>query len=256
MTCFSPALQLELVHQEPLEKFWDGRLLSGMCWRFYYNDAPGAGVRIGGKRIELFPDSVYILPPFLEKTETWCRGHVRQTFIHFELTHLVGNSEFSLNRLPLVPELKAPLFELKDGISGTLSAERIFFLALRLVSSGMAMLPAEAVQRLPDDLRVKKACDFLRRNLSREVSLAELASTAGFAPNAFLRRFRQVMGMPPYRYLLQMRYSRAAQLLEGTSHSIEEICDAVGIRDRFHFSRCFKRIYGLPPAEYRKGKAF
>ena len=36
---------------------------------------------------------------------------------------------------------------------------------------------------------------------------------------------------------------------------IDEICEIVGVKDRFHFSRTFKKIYGVPPARYRRNYA-
>ena len=38
-------------------------------------------------------------------------------------------------------------------------------------------------------------------------------------------------------------------------HAIDEICEYVGVRDRFHFSRMFKSRYGLSPGRYRASRA-
>ena len=60
------------------------------------------------------------------------------------------------------------------------------------------------------------------------------------------------MGIPPYRYLSTIRYALAANLLESTNFNIEEICEQIGIKDRFHFSREFKRYHERSPSLYRK----
>ena len=52
----------------------------------------------------------------------------------------------------------------------------------------------------------------------------------------------------------KMSKTNAARLLEERRLSIDEISEAVGIRDRFHFSRTFKRLYGCTPAAYRRGE--
>ena len=44
-----------------------------------------------------------------------------------------------------------------------------------------------------------------------------------------------------------------ARLLEEGELSIDDICETVGVKDRFHFSRMFKRLHGLSPAAYRRG---
>ena len=61
--------------------------------------------------------------------------------------------------------------------------------------------------------------------------------------------------MTPYQYLLQLRYNQASKLLHSNRYSIDEICEMVGVKDRFHFSRTFKKMYGVPPAQYRKSYA-
>ena len=74
---------------------------------------------------------------------------------------------------------------------------------------------------------------------------------AGMSENSFLIIFRKYTGTTPYQYLLHLRYSRAASLLEMGNCTIDEICDIIGVRDRFHFSRTFKKLYGSAPAAYR-----
>ena len=80
----------------------------------------------------------------------------------------------------------------------------------------------------------------------------QLAARVRMAPNAFLRQFREITGSTPYQYLLQLRYSYASQLLESRAFSIDEICELIGVKDRFHFSRRFKKLYGAAPAQYRR----
>ena len=90
------------------------------------------------------------------------------------------------------------------------------------------------------------------KTLRNDIGIEELAARARMAPNAFLRQFRGITGSTPYQYLLQLRYSYASQLLESQAFSIDEICELVGVKDRFHFSRRFKKLYGAPPALYRR----
>lgn len=59
---------------------------------------------------------------------------------------------------------------------------------------------------------------------------------------------------PASLYLQEIRYALAAQLLESTSLTIGEICEKIGIRDPFHFSREFKRCHERSPSLYRKGR--
>jgi transcriptional regulator GlxA family with amidase domain len=55
-------------------------------------------------------------------------------------------------------------------------------------------------------------------------------------------------------YLKRLRLERAAALLLATSMSIKEIAFSVGFGSTAHFSRDFKKHYGLPPTDYRQAQ--
>lgn len=124
--------------------------------------------------------------------------------------------------------------------------------ALALAATALAALPVASWTEHREDSRVTAARHYMDGHLGDELSLGKLAGRAGLSENAFLRLFRRDCGCSPYQYLLQQRYRYAARLLRDDSRSIEEICEAVGIRDRFHFSRHFKKMFGMAPGAYRR----
>jgi len=67
----------------------------------------------------------------------------------------------------------------------------------------------------------------------------------------FIRVFKQWTGQTPAQYILDTRVKAAAHELLFTDGSIDSIAEETGFRDRFYFSRVFKRRMGLAPAEYR-----
>src|SRR5688572_27686994 len=101
------------------------------------------------------------------------------------------------------------------------------------------------------DSRVQKVQQIMRENLDRELPLVELAQYVNLSPWRLCHLFRADTGMPPIKYLRQLRLEAAKQLLEVSFLSIKEITYKVGINDESHFVRDFKRMYGLPPSVYR-----
>lgn len=55
-------------------------------------------------------------------------------------------------------------------------------------------------------------------------------------------------------YRRKRRLAKARQLLENTFLSIKEIMAVMAVNDRSHFTRDFKKIYGLSPTHYRTNK--
>lgn len=98
----------------------------------------------------------------------------------------------------------------------------------------------------------RRIAEFLRDNLGRNVSLAELAAVTGFAPDAFARKFRAYFGVPPHSYVTQMRVEAAAAHLRRGALSIKEIALLTGFADQSHLTRIFRKEMGTTPADYRR----
>jgi AraC family transcriptional regulator len=86
-------------------------------------------------------------------------------------------------------------------------------------------------------------------------SLISLARFVGMSPFHFARVFRELAGVPPHRYLLQVRLKTAAsQLRQGAS--VTDACFNTGFSNLSHFIRLFRRTYGVSPRRYaRQGPA-
>jgi AraC-like DNA-binding protein len=82
----------------------------------------------------------------------------------------------------------------------------------------------------------------------RSLSVPEMARELSMGLRTFSRGFRQRFGITPKQYLLRRKLWRARQeLLEG--RSVKEVAFATGFSSPSHFSRQYKRLFGVPPSE-------
>lgn len=95
--------------------------------------------------------------------------------------------------------------------------------------------------------RVEFARQLLEEHPEAQHSLDQLASRVHMSPFHFARVFRALAGQPPHRYLLDIRLSRSAALLR-SGISVTEACYQSGFNNLSHFSRCFRRRFGVPPS--------
>lgn len=93
-------------------------------------------------------------------------------------------------------------------------------------------------------------------SLPADPSLAQLAGTARLSKYHFVRAFKASTGLPPHRYLVQLRIDRARILLETTNLSITEIAAQVGYDDPGYLARLFRGHFGMTPAKYRRDRRF
>lgn len=82
------------------------------------------------------------------------------------------------------------------------------------------------------------------------ISVDEMADRVALRPAEFSRRFRETTGETPHRYLLRVRLERASQALRHRERSIAKVAIDFGFFDQSHFTRQFKRRYGLSPRRF------
>ncbi|WP_245600181.1 helix-turn-helix transcriptional regulator [Paenibacillus harenae] len=73
----------------------------------------------------------------------------------------------------------------------------------------------------------------------------------GLSRTVFFERFRAMTGMPPSRYMLELKLASAKASLETTNVSVKEIAASLSFYDEFHFSKAFKQRYGVSPRAFR-----
>lgn len=248
-----PVLRIGLQNRVKLGAFWDRMELPGSYWRLYWMASEGASVtERDGAEHPLLPDRLYLLPPNCNLTGR-CRGTPVQYFLHFEVSGMAGNPAFPLHGIELSAGGRALLDAWRTSIDrGEKDTGQGILRAVALAAHALGQLSEDALQAKPPDRRIEKVCELMRSFPDREWPLAALAREAGLTANYFLRHFQAVTGVPPGRYLRRLRYDHAARMLSEGNLSIEQICRKVGVKDRFHFSREFKRYFGEPPAAYRR----
>jgi AraC family transcriptional regulator of arabinose operon len=102
------------------------------------------------------------------------------------------------------------------------------------------------------DERIRRAIEFIRSaEISKGISIPELAGSVGLSISRFSHLFRKQTGMTPHQVHNRMRFQEAARLLADTQLSIKEISWHVGFRSVTSFSRQFKRHWTVAPSEYR-----
>ncbi len=95
----------------------------------------------------------------------------------------------------------------------------------------------------------KISSDFTEKDLS----VSELASLCNVSEVYLRKIFVNKFGSSPKEYIISKRLSYAAQLLASEQFSVNEIARMCGYEELCHFSREFKKRFGVSPREYNKG---
>ena len=101
----------------------------------------------------------------------------------------------------------------------------------------------------PEHRAVRAARAYIETYYAQPIRLASLARQVNLSVFHLIRLFRRATGIPPCAYLEQVRVLRAQQLLLGGT-ALSEVAYATGFSDQSHFTRRFKRIFGVTPGQY------
>ncbi|MDR0885391.1 MAG: AraC family transcriptional regulator [Clostridiales Family XIII bacterium] len=99
---------------------------------------------------------------------------------------------------------------------------------------------------------VNHAIYYLENNHSNDISLDTLAEELFVSPNHLSRVFSEHVGVSPIKYLIHTRLHHARELLRNEDINVKEVAEAVGYHDAYHFSKLFKKYYGLPPSRAKE----
>jgi len=138
---------------------------------------------------------------------------------------------------------------LARGMAEALEAEDLI---LSLVSRALGKHTSYAAcgsagrQKLVDRAKL-----VLSSNLGRRWTLAEIGGAVGVSPVYLTQVFRQVEGLPLYRYQLQLRLARALDLLDKRP-DLTGLAFDLGFSSYSHFSTAFKQAYGVTPFAFQR----
>jgi len=153
------------------------------------------------------------------------------------VSRIESNASHSLSQ-PLILAQK-PIPEGAEGIPDTYEA-----------------LTAELARKSSYRTFVVLAQKFIDANYGQaELSLEEVASAVGISPGYLSRLLKQDTGLSFIEYITRVRITNAVQLMNDPAMKIYEVAEAVGYQSQHYFSRAFKKVFGRPPVEYRKGGA-
>lgn len=98
---------------------------------------------------------------------------------------------------------------------------------------------------------VQQITDFLHNHWEHPISLDDLSQLVGLSRSYLIRVFKRATGIPPHRYLLQIRLHQARKRL-ALGDSISQVAIQTGFADQSHFTRTFKAVFAMTPAQYAK----
>lgn len=114
------------------------------------------------------------------------------------------------------------------------------------------------MQRIPlqhiigaNQSKLQEIVHLMEANIEEILSLDELACYVSLSRRQLERLFQRYLQCSPHRYYLQIRLTRARQLIKQTNLSIIEVAICCGFVSTPHFSKCYRNTFKIPPRDER-----
>ncbi|MFP5076401.1 AraC family transcriptional regulator [Rhizobium sp. YIM 134829] len=172
---------------------------------------------------------------------------------------LIGAVEAHRRALPFAPEpvvsdaaLAAALSELLADLDHA-PAELLLDDVMARIAAGLARQAGAPGRDIgaPARAAVLAVCDMLRARCGEAISSLELEAATGLDRYDLARQFRRLTGTSPHRYQVMRRLDLARQRLRQGSPLAQAAAEA-GFADQAHFTRHFRKAFGMTPAHWLK----
>jgi AraC family transcriptional regulator, transcriptional activator FtrA len=119
-------------------------------------------------------------------------------------------------------------------------------------AGGQAQFVVTPVPEVRDEDAISRTMSHVLTNLEADLSIDELSALAFMSPRNFTRRFRDVTGTTPARWVFHQRLARARELLEETDLPIETIAARTGFGSSVTLRQRFASTLRTSPSAYRR----
>lgn len=197
-----------------------------------------------GKTYDVGPGQIFVIPPYLE---TYYEADEKHPW-HYIWIGFTTDSNLEIFQNPIItcPDAGAIFEEMKacskmeNGRSAYLSS-----CIWKLVS-----ILLERNKSTPD--YVEKALHIMQSEYANGITIQNIADRLGLNRSYFYTIFTERTGISPSEYLANVRLNKAAELMTIYGERPSTAATSVGYDDLYHFSKIFKKHFGISPRGYCK----
>ncbi|ALS60464.1 helix-turn-helix domain-containing protein [Pandoraea norimbergensis] len=139
--------------------------------------------------------------------------------------------------------------EAKDASDPLYAESLCTAMLVRLAGAGMADRQQDRKTRTLSARAASRVIDYVEAHLDERLSLTELAALVDLSVPHFKVLFRETMGVPVHRYVVQRRLERAKALLIEGRLSVSQIALEAGFSHQSHMATWMKRELGATPRD-------
>lgn len=214
-------------------------------WLLHYV-VSGFGVyELNGKTYHIGPGEIFFIPPFVR---TYYKADDKKPWYYIWIGFTTDYELPSQFEQPVInfPEA-GDLFEEMKNCQYMENGKNAFLSGCLWKLMGMFL-----DQTKPKYDFIDKAISFIHAEYSNPITIQEIAKHLNLDRRYFSGAFSKRVGSSPQQYLVNLRLTKAAELMIKHGEKPSTAAASVGYTDLYQFSKMFKQHFGMSPREYVK----
>lgn len=230
-------------------------------WHLLYIDSGVCYITENGKEIAVESGNfIFYRPGEPQRYDFKEHSDAVSYFIHFSgaaCDYIFEKLEFPQKRVIFVGK-DIEIKQMLDSLVYEFSIKQKFYThmcnghlmnILSLISRKVAM---SALQSRDDfGKTVTDVCRYMYDTHTKNLPVSEYAKMCSLSESRFSHLFKDMMGVSPKQYIINIQMQKAKELLETTRMPISQISDVTGMQNQNYFSRIFKKYTKMSPSAWR-----
>jgi AraC family transcriptional regulator len=170
-----------------------------------------------------------------------------------------GEVELSPSRKFADPRLSALVAAARAEMVAGFPSGRLFLDSVEQAMA-VALIQGHAVRHRPMQLsrgglgsaRLRRIKELVHAKMEDDLSLDEMAQSAGLSTAHFARMFRKSTGETPHQFVLRQRVDHAKAMLRAPDARVLDVAVACGFKTQQHFAQVFRDVCRVSPTKYRR----
>lgn len=118
-----------------------------------------------------------------------------------------------------------------------------------------ALTPSQPQITPYDEQFMEKVMAYMEEQMDNaELTIDEFAEQLMLSRTIFYRKLKSIIGLTPVDFIREIRIKRAVQLIDSDEYNFSQVAYMTGFNDPKYFSKCFKKVIGITPSEYKERK--
>jgi AraC-like DNA-binding protein len=134
---------------------------------------------------------------------------------------------------------------------GPINYDRVAISVLELFQQ---MFPAPYVKKASTNRIPELINSYIDTHINEKITLDDISNNLYISRSHIERAFKNEYGQTPLAYCMNQKITQIASMLVTTNYSLSHIAQQFGFSDVKYMSKCFKKIKGETPMEYKKEK--